>query len=856
MPNNTNFNIADGTLGILTNAFYDKPQLQSISIPNSLEFIGDAAFGGCKGLTSLTLPSSLKSIEKSAFYNCTGLTSLSIPSSVTSLGNYAFDGCTGLSSINIGESVVSLGDGVFSRCIGLTSITVDDSNPYYDSRNNCNAIIETSSNTLIQGCSKSTIPSSIKAIGNSAFYGFEGLSKITIPSSVTKIGESAFRSCVNLTSISIPNKVTSIGKYAFAGCTGLTNLTIPANVATVGNYAFNGCNGVKTLNYRAKALETPANLSGMSNVETVNFDGGATVVPANLLPNYPKLALVNVGKDVANIAEGAFDNCDALKTMNYDAANCASGELAIASLDTLTLGTNVKSIAANMFYNCKNMKKIVCKATTPPELGNGMVFPNGRYIGVPSNVGAKYKEKWAKIANGTYTRVLPLPIYDLNLESGLLVSGKPFVTTRAYSESKAECSETGYIIEDNSNSGNKIKIQPTYTSSNDQYVYFSHSKLSDYMLPGHSYQIRPYVVVNSVEYDGYYWADIEIPALQSAYNSSVGPSSIILTDNTVIPENINFMSATFTLDNKTYESYGNDIIVTGLKPNKWYSGNYSVAVNEGNVNSTSIEFRTPALTLNTQPVKMLTNTAARLEAYTNLSEEETSCGFLWKRYDAPESMLGNPVYCPVYEGTMTGTLKNLPEGVYYQYRAFYRDSEGKLYYGDDSWVAFYTGDATVEFEPVAHTYDNARVSGANAIIQGVALRGSKDITEQGFEYWVDGAAQSEAHMAPSTVNKVTATGERMTSTLTSLKGGSNYSFRAYVKTADGTTYGEVRTFRTPVTAMPGDVNGDQVISGADVTALYNVLLDGSTAAGDADVNGDGVVSGADVTALYNLLLGQ
>ncbi len=376
------------------------------------------------------------------------------------------------------------------------------------------------------------------------------------------------------------------------------------------------------------------------------------------------------------------------------------------------------------------------------------------------------------------------------------------------------------------------------------------------MLPGHSYQIRPYVVVNSVEYDGYYWADIEIPALQSAYNSSVGPSSIILTDNTVIPENINFMSATFTLDNKTYESYGNDIIVTGLKPNKWYYGNYSVAVNEGNVNSTSIEFRTPALTLNTQPVKMLTNTAARLEAYTNLSEEETSCGFLWKRYDAPESMLGNPVYCPVYEGTMTGTLKNLPEGVYYQYRAFYRDSEGKLYYGDDSWVAFYTGDATVEFEPVAHTYDNARVSGANAIIQGVALRGSKDITEQGFEYWVDGAAQSEAHMAPSTVNKVTATGERMTSTLTSLKGGSNYSFRAYVKTADGTTYGEVRTFRTPVTAMPGDVNGDQVISGADVTALYNVLLDGSEAAGDADVNGDGVVSGADVTALYNLLLGQ
>ena len=374
------------------------------------------------------------------------------------------------------------------------------------------------------------------------------------------------------------------------------------------------------------------------------------------------------------------------------------------------------------------------------------------------------------------------------------------------------------------------------------------------MLPGHSYQIRPYVVVNSVEYDGYYWADIEIPALQSAYNSSVGPSSIILTDNTSIPENITFKSATFTLDNKTYESYGNDIIVTGLKPNRGYSGQYSVELSEGEINSSNVYFNTPSLSFETQPVKMLTNTTAMFQAFTNLSEEETACGFLWKRYDAPEEMLGNPVNCPVYDGTMMGSLKNLPEGVYYKYRPFYRASDGSQYYGD--WVAFYTGDATVEFEPVAHTYDNARVSGNNAIIQGVAIRGSKDITEQGFEYWVDGPAQSDALMAPSSISNVIATGERMSSTLTSLRGNAIYSFRAYVKTASGTTYGEVRSFRTPVTAVTGDVNGDSVVSGADVTALYNVLLDGAEAGGDADVNGDGVVSGADVTALYNLLLGQ
>ena len=94
------------------------------------------------------------SIGESAFHDCSGLTSVTIPNSVTSIGGGAFAGCSGLTSVTIHSSVTSIGGGAFSGCTGLTSIFVESSNSVYDSRGNCNAIIETATNTLIAGCQK------------------------------------------------------------------------------------------------------------------------------------------------------------------------------------------------------------------------------------------------------------------------------------------------------------------------------------------------------------------------------------------------------------------------------------------------------------------------------------------------------------------------------------------------------------------------------------------------------------------------------------------------------------------------------------------------------------------------------
>ena len=193
--------VKDGVTEIGSEAFSGCSGLTSITLPDSVTEIGYRAFEDCDGLTSITLPESVTEIGDSAFSYCSGLTSITIPKNVTKIGSKVFSGCSGLTSITLPDSVTEIGAGVFAGCSNLESIKVNENNKVYDSRENCNAIIKKSSNTLIAGCKNTKIPSGVTKIGDDAFFCCSGLTSITIPESVKEIGYRAFSVCDNLTNI-------------------------------------------------------------------------------------------------------------------------------------------------------------------------------------------------------------------------------------------------------------------------------------------------------------------------------------------------------------------------------------------------------------------------------------------------------------------------------------------------------------------------------------------------------------------------------------------------------------------------------------------------------------------------------
>ena len=279
--------LPDGIDRIEARAFYGCSGLTSIAIPKRVYSIGEEAFAFCPAVESITvdsnnysysspdnsnavmygntlvigcknteIPNNVRVIGDYAFEGM-GVTSITIPDGVTEIGKYAFGNCP-LQSLTIPASVTSIHEQAFSECVELASITVATGNTVYDSREDCNAIIRSTGNTLVLGCKNTLIPSSVTAIGNNAFRGCRDLTSLEIPESVTAIGDYAFRSCGSLSSMEIPEGVTSIGEDAFDYCSKLTSVTIPASVTSIGANAFMECGSLTSVTV---AWSTPLDIS-------------------------------------------------------------------------------------------------------------------------------------------------------------------------------------------------------------------------------------------------------------------------------------------------------------------------------------------------------------------------------------------------------------------------------------------------------------------------------------------------------------------------------------------------------------------------------------------------------------------
>ena len=224
--------------------------LTSLTIPNSVSTIEEAAFAYCSGFTGdLVIPNSVTTVGYGAFQYCAGYDGdLIIGNAVTTIEDYAFNSCDGMTgTLYIPSGVQSLGGNSFGYC-AFSGITVDPENSVYDSRNDCNAIIETRTNQLLTGCKNSTIPNTVTAIGNNAFKGITGMTSIEIPNSVVSIGDNAFAFCFDLTGdLVIPNSVETIGESAFFQCEGLDGkLVIGESVSYIGDWAFRKCTHISS----------------------------------------------------------------------------------------------------------------------------------------------------------------------------------------------------------------------------------------------------------------------------------------------------------------------------------------------------------------------------------------------------------------------------------------------------------------------------------------------------------------------------------------------------------------------------------------------------------------------------------
>ena len=271
---------------------------------------------------------------------------------VTSIGNNAFNGCSSLTSITIPNSVTSIGEEAFESCNSLTSIT---------------------------------IPNSVTSIGVEAFYACWSLTSVTIPNSVTSIGNRVFQYCSSLTSITIPNSVTYIGQSAFKGCSSLTSITIPNSVTSISYRAFEDCSSLTTLNFNAiNCSDFNYGSSGFISlpfyglpITTINIGDSVQRIPAYFAYNLDSLTSITIPNSVTFIGNNAFYDCNNLTSMTVEYTNIPNlSNIGLNStLQNLTLGENVTSIASGAFNNYSFLQNVTCLATTPPTLADNTVFP-------------------------------------------------------------------------------------------------------------------------------------------------------------------------------------------------------------------------------------------------------------------------------------------------------------------------------------------------------------------------------------------------------------------------------------------------------------------------------------------------
>ena len=378
--------IFDGLTNVVFNCpevkdklLFQKTNIKTVVIGDSVRRVGEQAFAYCYNLTSVTAGDSLKEIGKGAFFMCGNLTSLALKEGVMTIGEEAFSCCNALKNVSIPSTVTTIGKGAFNACYSITHINIPMG-------------VQSIEQSTFQNCSALktvAIGENVTSIEGWAFYNCSSLSEVSIPENVTTIGDNAFSGCSSLRELTIPDKVINLG--FISRCSNLESLSIGKSVVTA---VINDCEKLTKVTFHCPEI---GEWFSSNNISEVVIGDEVKIIRSEAFDRWNHLESVRMGKGLTEIGENAFRWCSALQEVTIPDEVTVIGDYAFyycSALTDVTISDKVTTIGEQAFYGCNSLAllKLGKSITTIGEAAFGECS-SLKEVSIPDKV--KMIGKWA-----------------------------------------------------------------------------------------------------------------------------------------------------------------------------------------------------------------------------------------------------------------------------------------------------------------------------------------------------------------------------------------------------------------------------------------------------------------------------
>lgn len=394
--------VPESVTTITSGAFKENDKIEYVELPLGIEKLGKKAFEKCDNLEHIkfgsipkecngcsfcnckslsdviiqnsslvrvppstsgkyVVPEGVINILAGAFCDCTNITELIIPEGVEKIEALAFNGLINLKIIRIPASVSSIETKAFWDCGKVETIIVHKDNPKYDSRDTCNAIVETETNNILFGCSKTVFVDSILSIGEYAFSYCSELTEIVVPETISIVKNNAFENCCNLKRAELPSSLKVLEDSVFSGCEKLESIKLEEGMENINFLAFDGCKNLKSITIPNSFIPD----------ENILWDNLNEILPSLEVPIYNNHYFISLPQSYAGhytipdgiieVMDSAFLGCESLQSVSLPTSLKTISRFAFfgcSSLEIVKGGESVKVIGEGAFEDCQNLNSI------------------------------------------------------------------------------------------------------------------------------------------------------------------------------------------------------------------------------------------------------------------------------------------------------------------------------------------------------------------------------------------------------------------------------------------------------------------------------------------------------------------